>query len=78
MLPENVAAHSETLTPRQRDVVYLLASGSTMKQAGKLLGIKARTIAFHKYRVKTRLHLQTDCDLIRFAIKEGIVTVDSA
>ena len=73
MLPENVAAHSETLTPRQRDVVYLLASGSTMKQAGKLLGIKARTIAFHKYRVMTRLHLQTNTDLIRFAIKEGIV-----
>jgi len=77
MLPENVTAHSETLTPRQRDVVYLLASGSTMKQAGKVLGIKARTIAFHKHRVKTLLHLQTDSDLIRFAIKEGIVTVDS-
>ena len=77
MLPENVAAHSETLTPRQRDVVHLLASGSTMKQAGEVLGIKARTIAFHKYRVMTRLHLQTDSDLIRFAIKEGIVTVDS-
>ena len=77
MLPENVAAHSETLTQRQRDVVHLLASGSTMKQAGDVLGIKTRTIAFHKYRVMTRLHFQTDSDLIRFAIKEGIVTVDS-
>ena len=77
MLPENVAPHSETLTQRQRDVVHLLASGSTMKQAGDVLGIKARTIAFHKYRVKTLLRLQTDSDLIRFAIKEGSVTVDS-
>ena len=73
MLPENVTAHSETLTQRQRDVVHLLASGSTMKQAGDVLGIKARTIALHKYRVMTRLHLQTNTDLIRFAIKEGIV-----
>ena len=74
MLPENIAPHSETLTQRQRDVVYLLASGSTMMQAGEVLGIKKRTIAFHKYRVMTRLHLHTNTDLIRFAIKEGIVT----
>jgi len=59
MLPENVTPYSETLTQRQRDVVHLLASGSTMKQAGEVLGIKARTIAFHKYRVMTRLHLQS-------------------
>jgi DNA-binding NarL/FixJ family response regulator len=77
MLPKNVAPHSETLTHRQRDVVYLLASGATMKQAGEILGIRARTIAFHKYRLMTRLHLQTNTDFIRFAIKEGIVTVDS-
>ena len=73
MLPENVAHHCKTLTQRERDVVYLLASGSTMKQAGEVLGIKARTIAFHKYRVMTRFHFQTNTDLIRFAIKEGIV-----
>ena len=73
MFPVNVAPHSETLTERQRDVVYLLASGLTMKQAGEVLGIKARTIAFHKSRVMARLHLHTKTDFIRFAIKEGIV-----
>jgi len=74
MLPENIAPHAETLTQRQREVVYLLASGSTMMQAGKVLGIKKRTIAYHNYRVMTRLHLHRNTDLIRFAIKEGIVT----
>jgi DNA-binding CsgD family transcriptional regulator len=77
MRPEEVALHSETLTQRQRDVLLLLASGSTMKQAARILGIKERTIAFHKYQIKERFHLRTNTDLIRFAIKQGIVGLDS-
>lgn len=44
-----------------------------MKQAGRVLGIEARTVAFHKYRIMARLNLQTNADFIRFAMKEGIV-----
>ena len=70
------AAH-ETLTQRERDVMCLLAEGWTMKQAGSVLGITARTVAFHKYRLMARLHLQTNVDIVRFAIHEGIVRLDS-
>ena len=44
-----------------------------MKETGKLLHLKARTIAFHKYRVMAKLGLKTNSDLIKFALREGII-----
>ena len=73
-MPAGKSTHrSDTLTPRQRDVLYLLAGGSTMRQAACTLGISPRTIAFHKYRIMERFHLKTNTDLIRFTIKERIL-----
>ena len=62
------------LTPRQRDVLQLLAEGRTMKEAGKVLHITTRTIAFHKYAMMEAFGLKTNSDLIRFAIREGVIT----
>lgn len=74
MLP---AQHSGALTPRQRDVVCLLASGLTMKEAGRALGITERTIRFHKYKLMAKLHLQTSADVVRFAIEQRIIRVSN-
>jgi len=61
------------LTPRQREVVQLLAEGNTLREAAALLNITPRTIAFHKYKVMRELGLKTSADLIRFAVKRQIV-----
>ena len=61
------------LTPRQREVVQLLAEGNTLREAAALLNITPRTIAFHKYKVMRQLGLKTNADLIRFAVKRQIV-----
>ena len=61
------------LTPRQREVVQLLAEGNTLREAAALLNITPRTIAFHKYKVMRELGLKTNADLIRFAVKRQIV-----
>jgi DNA-binding CsgD family transcriptional regulator len=63
------------LTPRQREVVALLAKGHSMKEAAELLDVTPRTIAFHKYRVMEEHGLKSSAELIQFAIKRGIVTV---
>jgi DNA-binding NarL/FixJ family response regulator len=63
------------LTPRQREVVALLAKGHSMKEAAQLLDVTPRTIAFHKYRVMEEHGLKSSAELIQFAIKRGIVTV---
>jgi DNA-binding NarL/FixJ family response regulator len=64
---------AKTLTPRQREVVLLLAEGKSMKQVAGVLNITPRTVAFHKYRVMQELHLETTADLIQFAIKSRIL-----
>jgi DNA-binding NarL/FixJ family response regulator len=62
-----------TLTPRQREVLQLLAEGCTMKEAANALHVTARTIAFHKYKIMEGLGLKNNSDLLRVAIKEGLV-----
>jgi DNA-binding CsgD family transcriptional regulator len=76
MCAERPTQCSETLTPRQREVLQLLVKGLTMRQAASALGITARTIAFHKYRIMKQFHLETNPDLFRLAMKERLVPVD--
>jgi DNA-binding NarL/FixJ family response regulator len=63
----------KTLTPRQREVVHLLAEGKSMKEVASVLNVTPRTVAFHKYRVMEELHLKTTADLIQYAIKSRIL-----
>jgi DNA-binding NarL/FixJ family response regulator len=66
-------ARAKILTPRQREVLQLLAEGKSMKEAAGVLNVATRTIAFHKYRTMAELNLKTTADLIKFAIKSRIV-----
>jgi len=66
-------ARTKTLTPRQREVVQLLAEGKSMKEVASVLNVTPRTVAFHKYRVMEELSLNTTADLIQFAIKSRIL-----
>jgi DNA-binding NarL/FixJ family response regulator len=64
----------KSLTPRQREVVQLLAEGKTMKEAADLLHLAPRTVAFHKYRVMEELELESSAGLVQFAIKNHMIT----
>ena len=61
------------LTPRQREVLQLLAEGHSMKAAAAILNVSARTVAFHKYRMMEQLHVSSTAALIQFAVREGLV-----
>jgi len=61
------------LTPRQRQVLQLLAEGKSMKEAADILKVTPRTIAFHKYQMMQDLGLKTNADLVQFAIKNRLV-----
>ena len=71
----NRGSGSLSLTPRQREVVQLLADGKSMKQAASILHITPRTVAFHKYRVMERLGLNNNADLVRYALRKRIVNL---
>jgi DNA-binding NarL/FixJ family response regulator len=65
--------HDKRLTPRQREVIQLLAEGKSMKEAAAILKLTPRTIAFHKYRVMEHLGFKSTASLIEFAIKNHIL-----
>jgi len=64
---------ARALTPRQREVLQLLAEGRSMKEAAAELQLTTRTIAFHKYRIMEEYGLRTNVDLLRFAMKQQVV-----
>ena len=61
------------LTPRQREVLQLLAEGNSMKQAAAILNVSPRTVAFHKYRMMEHLRVQSTAALMHFAAREGLI-----
>ena len=66
-------ATGRSLTPRQREVLQLLAEGRSMKEAASILNVSARTIAFHKYRMMEQLNIKTTAELVQFAVREHLV-----
>jgi len=63
----------KSLTPRQCEVVQLLAEGKSMKEIADVLHVTPRTVAFHKYRTMEEQALGSTAELIQFAIKNHIV-----
>ena len=62
------------LSPRQRQVLQLLAEGNTMKEAAAALGLTPRTVAFHKYQVMNLFQLKSTADLVQLAINERLIS----
>jgi len=64
---------AKSLTPRQCEVVQLLAEGKSMKEIADVLHVTPRTVAFHKYKTMEELAVKSTAELIQFAIKNHIV-----
>ena len=73
LLDPEAREHAPQPTPRQRQVIQLLAEGRSMKETADLLNITMRTVASHKYRVMELLQIKTSAELIRYAVKHRIV-----
>ena len=67
-------SHSLNLTPRQREVLRLIAQGRTMKEIAALLGISTRTAESHKYEMMEALGIHTTAELIQYAMKLGLIS----
>lgn len=63
------------ISPRQREILQLLAEGNSVKQIAAILNISARTVEFHKYRMMKQLDIKTSADLIQFAVKHRIISI---
>jgi len=68
----HASSRPKSITPRQRQVVQLLAEGKSMKEAADILKVTPRTVAFHKYQLMQHLGLKTNADVVQFAIKNRL------
>jgi DNA-binding NarL/FixJ family response regulator len=79
--PENWAVRearaqqfSKGLTPRQREVLQLLAEGRPMKEIADILKVSEKTIMFHKYHMMDSFNLKSNAELVLFALKNGLIS----
>jgi DNA-binding NarL/FixJ family response regulator len=61
------------VTPREREIVQLVAEGQSNREAAATLGISVKTIEAHRANIMRKLHLRSVSDLVRFAIRNKIV-----
>lgn len=67
----------EKITPREKQVLKLIAEGNTIKDIAHLLDISVKTVIAHQSNISDKLDIHTRANLIRFAIQKGIVKIDS-
>jgi len=63
----------QRITPRQSEVLQLLAEGKSMKEVAGILNLKPGTVAFHKYKMMETLGLKSNAELFHYAIKHHFV-----
>ena len=61
------------LTPRQQQVLRLLAEGRTQKEIASIIDVSTRTVEFHKYELMRRLAVRTNAELMAVAARRGLI-----
>lgn len=63
------------LTPREREVLQLLAEGKSTRRSAELLHVSIKTIEFHRQQLMNKLGIDNVADLVKYAIREGITSL---
>jgi len=66
----------EILSLRERQVLELVAEGLNNKQIGEQLGLSPKTIARHRERIMSKLNMHSRTELVKFAIRTGLIQLD--
>jgi len=65
---------SKELTPRQQEVLQLLAEGRPMKEIAGILKLSEKTVMFHKYHIMESFNLKNNAELVLFALKHHLIS----
>ena len=74
--PKPGGKFSDQMTPRQREVLQLVAEGRSRKEIAATLNISVKTVEYHKATLMRTLSLATAADFTRYAIEHGIITAE--
>lgn len=73
---EGVSFSLERLTPRQREVLQLIAEGHTTQEIARLLNVSVKTVEKHRMQLMERLDIHEIAGLVRYAIRVGLVMLE--
>jgi len=71
--PREAFAHCLSLSPRQREVLQLVAEGRPARAIAEVLGVSRKTVEFHKANMMRVLGLRSTAELTRYALDHGLV-----
>lgn len=74
---EEDVAKLELITVRQREVLQRIAEGQNTKEIAAAMAIAVKTVEAHRLRLMQRLQIDNVANLVRFAIRTGLVSLDS-
>lgn len=77
-LEENSPANAADLTPREKEVLVLISDGLTNSDIGDRLGISIKTVDRHRENIMKKLDLHNRIDLVKYAIREGLIDLDES
>jgi DNA-binding NarL/FixJ family response regulator len=63
------------MTPRQKEIVQLLAEGRPMKEIADVLTLSEKTVEFHKQHIRQSFNLHSTADIVLFALKQGLISI---
>jgi DNA-binding NarL/FixJ family response regulator len=68
------ASETDKLSPRQREVLQLIAEGLSSKEIAQKLNLRAKTVETHRTELMRRLDIHDVAGLVRYAIRHGLVS----
>ncbi len=71
------ASPKSVLTPRQREVLQLLAEGRSTKQIASRLHVSVKTVETHRRQIMTKLDIHSIAELTKYAVREGLTSLVS-
>jgi len=66
---------TDPLTPREREVLQLVAEGRSTKEVAGILGVSVKTAETHRTRLMTKLDIHHTAGLVHYAIRRGLIRV---
>jgi two-component system, NarL family, response regulator NreC len=75
-LKESHASSAEVLTPREREVLQLIAEGLNSEQIASDLFLSIKTVSTHRRKIMEKLKIDNLAELVKFALREGMTSLD--
>lgn len=76
-IPESFDSSQAQLTPREREVLQLIAEGNNAKNIAFLLKINVKTVDTHRQQIMKKLKMYSIAELTKYAIREGVTSIDN-